>query len=362
MSTWLYTTKNPFLDSYLKGVWNKCQQKFGVIRTMNNKEIILGGIIKNERIKAGIDQKDLCKGICVPSYLSKIEHGNVRADNDIIQRLFNKLGLETLNDEELEVVQGIIKEAYKRLLYGESLADLKIQLSQKTDKIRNSICVADYLIIEGLAGLNTVKALSNMQACLTARQRAYFEFVKMLHNEDVSEAELKAAANILGNSLAHYLYADYLFMKSEYAKAMDMENSIIALCLDEGNVHSMALYYSLKGSIYSCINREDLMMSYFEKAVHLLSNTIWKDELNTIYYNIGSTMISFAKYDEARHYLNLVCDEDSFLLLHKRATLAVRTGDKANAKKLITRMKGLSEQEFCFYYISHRIVGGSCFY
>ncbi len=96
---------------------------------MKSEEKIIGGIIRNERIRAGIDQKNLCKGICVPSYLSKIEHGSVRADNDVIQRLFNKLGLETLNEEELKCVQGIIKEAYKRLLYGESLDDLKSELA-----------------------------------------------------------------------------------------------------------------------------------------------------------------------------------------------------------------------------------------
>ena len=87
------------------------------------------------------------------------------------------------------------------------------------------------------------------------------------------------------------------------------------------------------------------MMSYFEKAAHLLKNTIWTDELNTIYYNIGSTMISFGKYDEAKHYLELVSGEENFLLLHKKATLAVRTGEIAAAKKLITRMKRLPEKE-----------------
>ena len=218
---------------------------------MKNKEIILGGIIKNERKRAGIDQKDLCTGICVPSYLSKIEHGTVKADDDIIIRLFNKLGLDTLNEDELIATMKCLEDAYERLLYGEFLDDLKKELARKADKIKNSICAPDYYIIEGLTGTNTVDALSNMSDCLTSKQNAFFSFVKMLHDVDVSESEIKEAANILGNSFAYYLYANYLFMKSEYAKAMDMENSIVALCLDEGNVQSMALYYSLKGSIYS---------------------------------------------------------------------------------------------------------------
>ena len=312
---------------------------------MKSEEKILGGIIKNERIRAGIDQKNLCKGICVPSYLSKIEHGSVRADNDIIIRLFKKLGLDTLSEDELIVIGKSLQDAYEKILYGESFDDIKNELAQNADKIKNSVCAPDYYIIEGLTGSDTVEDLSNMSDCLTAKQRAYFAFIKMLYDADTSEAELKEAASILGNSFAYYLYANYLFMKSEYAKAMDMENGIIALCLDEGNVHSMAIYYSLKGSIYSCINREDLMMSYYHKAVHLLSNTIWTDELNVIYYNIGSTMISFRKYDEAKHYLDLVCDEENFLLLHKRATLAIRTGEIPAAKKLIIRMERLSGQE-----------------
>ena len=48
---------------------------------------LAGTILKLERLKQGKGQKEICYGICVPSYLSKIEHGTVSADEEILSKL-----------------------------------------------------------------------------------------------------------------------------------------------------------------------------------------------------------------------------------------------------------------------------------
>ena len=42
----------------------------------------IGTLLKLERTKQNKGQKEVCYGICVPSYLSKIEHGSVTPDEE----------------------------------------------------------------------------------------------------------------------------------------------------------------------------------------------------------------------------------------------------------------------------------------
>ena len=58
-----------------------------------NNQKIIGAIIKYNRIKQNMNQKTLSQGICVPSYLSRIENGDISPSDNVISIIFNKLGL-----------------------------------------------------------------------------------------------------------------------------------------------------------------------------------------------------------------------------------------------------------------------------
>ena len=60
---------------------------------VNSKKII-GSIIKLNRINKNISQKQLSKGICVPSYLRRIENGELLPSEDVISVIFDRLGLK----------------------------------------------------------------------------------------------------------------------------------------------------------------------------------------------------------------------------------------------------------------------------
>ena len=59
-----------------------------------NNQKIIGSIIKLNRLKQNISQKSLANGICVPSYLSRIENGELLASEDVISIIFSRLGLK----------------------------------------------------------------------------------------------------------------------------------------------------------------------------------------------------------------------------------------------------------------------------
>ena len=48
-----------------------------MIDTYSNNKKLIGSIIKFNRINNNISQKELSRGICVPSYLSRIENGEL---------------------------------------------------------------------------------------------------------------------------------------------------------------------------------------------------------------------------------------------------------------------------------------------
>ena len=47
-------------------------------------DAFIGTLIRRERLRRNLSQEGLCKGICVVSYLSKIEQGKAEAGEDIL--------------------------------------------------------------------------------------------------------------------------------------------------------------------------------------------------------------------------------------------------------------------------------------
>ena len=52
-----------------------------------------GVLIRLERIRQNRDQREVSHGICVPSYLCKIEKGQLCPDEEIVEKLLKKLGI-----------------------------------------------------------------------------------------------------------------------------------------------------------------------------------------------------------------------------------------------------------------------------
>ena len=57
-----------------------------------NPDLLAGTILRMERLRQGAEQKAVCYGLCVPSYLCKIEQGAVHPNPDLLSALFRRLG------------------------------------------------------------------------------------------------------------------------------------------------------------------------------------------------------------------------------------------------------------------------------
>ena len=64
-----------------------------------NPDLLAGTILRMERLRQGAEQKAVCYGLCVPSYLCKIEQGAVHPNPDLLSALFRRLGVDYTQDE-----------------------------------------------------------------------------------------------------------------------------------------------------------------------------------------------------------------------------------------------------------------------
>lgn len=81
----------------------------------------IGHLIRAERVRQDMKQVVLAKGICTPSYLSKIERNQIEPSEDIAELLMKRLGMdpgkfqETDEETELEF-EKMLLEAYREVM------------------------------------------------------------------------------------------------------------------------------------------------------------------------------------------------------------------------------------------------------
>ncbi|GGA92912.1 helix-turn-helix domain-containing protein [Ornithinibacillus halotolerans] len=74
------------------------------------EKVGFGNLIRVKRLEKNLSQENLSFGICSPSYLSRIENGQVLVEDDIYVLLFERLGLDyyqiaTQSDDNLEQIE-----------------------------------------------------------------------------------------------------------------------------------------------------------------------------------------------------------------------------------------------------------------
>ena len=78
-----------------------------------------GILLRMERLRQNKGQREVCYGICVVSYLSKIERGMAVPDEDLVAQLFTRLGITYERDETfLAESRKLIEKYLFNLRYG----------------------------------------------------------------------------------------------------------------------------------------------------------------------------------------------------------------------------------------------------
>lgn len=302
-----------------------------------------GILLKLERLKQNKGQKEICYGICVPSYLSKIERNLVQADENILQQLFKRLGIKyCLEKEFIKSAERLINDYFENLFYGIN-GEVFDKLKAINGSLNYSPLSMDWLLVQGFQGDEGVlPLLSELEEVMTDRQLALYYILQPLDNgeeEDVLTL-YKKAYGILNNSYSLFNLMLAYYLLGEYDKVNEYADQCISLALEEGNTWSLAQCSKIQGDVYASLRIDSLMLPFYKRCINLLQNTRWKDDLQWVYYNMGATYLNCGKYDLATEYLNKATGiEDDFLLNHKKALVKIRNGHPEEAKEFLEAME-----------------------
>lgn len=295
----------------------------------------VGHIIKAERIRQEIKQVVLAKGICTPSYLSRIEQGLTLPSEEITALLLRKLGIDITkinrsNSQTDILFKKYLKDVYKEVIRkrDKDLTQQKlIELENQSSLFEDHLVYYTYLLIslrfhlilreelkeckKALDALNELKQnFSTIQIYLfklnnalyyysiknTKKSIKFFEdtlsIVSKISLEEWEKAELNymiGLAYIADNRIV--ISIDYIKKAMEYFK----DNFLMKRVFD---------CYLLIGITYKKSNQYEEALATYRKVKQLCNEFDLHCQLGIVYHNIGTLNIAMGNKEEGLSYLH----------------------------------------------------------
>lgn len=297
---------------------------------VNSKKII-GSIIKLNRINKNINQKQLSKGVCVPSYLSRIENGELLPSEDVISVIFDRLGLKFYDsDEFLQRGKKYLNDFFTNLNYNEFDYTNKLfdNLEKDEDKYVSSPLILDYLLAK-LARYSSTpnrdkfeysqNMLLSSFDLLTIQQKYIYNFyagidILILSNNKLHGKQLIQEALSLKETGHCYFWLSYAYrIENNPIKAYDSINKALDLYVAEGNIISIMSSYEKIAEVYFMLDNYSDAINYLEISLNMakkFKNIYFIEHLNSIlawaYYRLND-------FNKALEYLSY----NSYLIDHR---------------------------------------------
>lgn len=287
-------------------------------------------MIRKTRLEKNWSQDGLCKNICTASYLSKIEQGKAEPSDDIIQLLFERLGI-CWHTQSLTATG--IENAYELLLSGEiELLEKELE-NESFQAYENSPWGLEYLLLH-----NTVGHLGPLNPELeTLMQPRQLAFQRLLQSRwDEAIRLYPCGYTYYAAGLACYNYGDY-------AKAIDFMNRANTQASDEGCVQIMMQARVTMGSCYLNLNDFESMNRHYAAAQRIARSLGDMETLDGMKYNIAATCLETGRYQEAYTYFETKRDFGNRLSLHKLAICCEKLGLISEALDALRRASALPD-------------------
>lgn len=289
---------------------------------------MLGYLIKRKRIQDGISQEALSKGICVPSYLSKIENNRIESSPEILQQLLLRLNLKYIDDpQEIEAFK-TMKNTFFEIFHFKHVQ----VLSEYAEKIVPFIYSSE--MIDALIMLNMIDSTDryyqDLSECLshfTSLQYSYWCFIHANHlfnYHDKAGAIRFLNQNLMFDvhALHHLILMNFYYQQGDYAHTIQIGEQTYSALAQEGNVYSMLTSSMVIANAYSNLDQLDKMLFYSKRCIYL--NNYVKDS-NIAYfleYNLGASYLVLKDYPAAEKHLLLALKqpaiEEDYALCHEK--------------------------------------------
>lgn len=313
------------------------------IRTLN-----AGSLIKTERIRQKMGQKELASDICTVSYLSRIENEEVKAHPDLISRLMEKLGYIKLPAEREAYLKSRLEELFTGYLSNHSLYLASKLSNEELDELSHTELflygklamfitedMEDKLLEESFSLLpDDIQSIYCINASYIATGTDHLESAIKWAEKAVALHPSAAAYLALANSQFQAgqltLMDESLRMTESYA----LKSGLL------GILPMAAMYRAMKESFLPTAHTMEL----YEIALRM-AEALRDDELiSDICYNAGSTALEIAEYEKAEMYLSR-CSSSLSLYYHKRALLEILKGEYSKAEEYLALFRKSSSSE-----------------
>jgi len=256
---------------------------------MKTKEYALCVLVKLYRKKLNLSQSELAKDICVPSYLSKIENGEVEPNSQIIRLLLEKMGVQFYDESQFsEEETEIFSNYFKYIFYFRHLEIDEVfeRIKAKKKKFLNSVRFLDYLLIEWHYCIFTRKRfkrqleiqelLETVVLLMSDYEKAIFYFLKAI-SENTSDRSvfLKQTIETCNNGYYSFQYATTLIADRNFLQSIQHIDNAERLFIDEGNFRGLIYSKYYRGIVYYLLKDYENSEHHFNGIINLLecSNT-----------------------------------------------------------------------------------------
>lgn len=284
---------------------------------------MIGAIIRKHRLEQNLSQSSLCQGICAVSYLSKIEMGYVSANEEIVDLLLKRLGIEIIStSKEMNQLKKRLDNIFQEAYYGrfEEMYGLYEGIKSYELQLANSPLAIDWHLIAGLIyskdkemiNLNEqINILKSYEPYFTLEQEAYYCYLKGLHAN--SEGKLSKAFSFFEKSTHHfkkgvglYQMLTMEFMQGHYMNAIALGEEAYRVLMDEGNIHYMIEALRLLAAAYSNLNQIEVSVKLYKRLLQI-GLYLKKDFiLYSANYNIGASYLMSKSFEKGKYHLEKV--------------------------------------------------------
>ena len=299
----------------------------------------LGTLIKRERLRQNLSQEGLCRGICVVSYLSKIETGRVEAGEDILSALMNRLGLRYETDGEvisrLEAVMDQAREAlFSGHQGGKAFEGHMDRLEAERDVWAHSRLMLYGRLLLALGRGGEWRDMAEYAASMTEKEYELFLLLRVSGGEGGGEELMRLhprGCHALTLGVAAY-------ERGRYFEAIERLLRAWSLSAEEGSLRIMCLSRLYLGNCYSDCGQKELMLQSYGLGQRMARELGERELSDTVEYNVGSTYLSWDMAREAYERLAPL-DWDSALYRHKMAIALEKLGRRREAMEEIQKAR-----------------------
>lgn len=330
----------------LKNSLKTLQEKYDV--ETNETANSLAKFLKRRRNELNRTLEDVSRGICSPSYLSKIENCQVEVDSYYYESLFEKLDLKYENFikerqvaffpkimkyyllEKYELLEEKLKEMVNGSLYCETELELVILLNnivsknydeaenliEKIEKVRNTLTKEELYIFSFLITLFLYKTNQTVDALEQVKVLIHNPFEEESYNIAVTDLAIDIYFNLGNETMFFTYYQELLRYKNQELltnRKLLHELQVLVLQVKDGKKTILA-------------ELEDLKLTYPNLEKNILVNYY----LGLIYYYLED-------YQKALEIVNV--SEPTPQLLSLEATILNKINNLEQSINFLTKIK-----------------------